>query len=106
MFGFYEDHVETIKPDVQIRVLFSKMSNVGLDPSIAAIRADLMKNPKVSVTCITIVNHILHDMSIFLENKVKSRATSGLKSGSSKTYVTGGKSKTGTYYKWKELSLE
>ena len=106
MFGVYEDHEEKMTPDAQIRFLFSKINNSGLEPSIAALRVDVMQKPKGSVTYTTIANHLASAVSALPENKAKGRAISGLKAGSSRIHDTDGKIKTGSYSNWHDLLPE
>ena len=104
MFGLYDDHEEAMTHDAQIRFLFFKINNSALEPSIAALKVDLMQKPKGSMTYTTVANHLASAVSALPENKAKGRAISGVKSDSSRIHDSEGKIKTGSYSDWQDLT--
>ena len=93
--------------EAQIRFLFSKVNNAGLEPVIAALKVEIMTKPKGSVTYTMVANHLATAISVLPGNKSRGRVISAINTGgSSKIYDDNGKIKTGTYSDWHNLSPE
>ena len=107
MFGIYEQHEEPMSVEAQVRFLFNKINNAGLESTIAALKVDIMQKPKGSVTYTMVANHLAAAVSALPENKARGRSISAITSGgSSNIRDADGKIKTGTYSNWHELSQE
>ena len=105
MYTIYEQNEETMPMEAQIRFLFSKINNAGLDPVIAALKVDIMTKPKGSVTYTMVANHLATAISALAENKTRGRSISAVTTnGPSKIHDENGKIKTGTYSDWYDLS--
>ena len=46
MFGIYEQHEEPMSVEAQIRFLFNKINNAGLESTIASLKVNIMQKPK------------------------------------------------------------
>ena len=69
MYTIYEQNEERMPMEAQIRFLFSKVNNAGLEPVIAALKVEIMTKPKGSVTYTMVANHLATAISALPENK-------------------------------------
>ena len=107
MYNIYEQNEERMPMEAQICFIFFKINNAGLEPVIAALKVEIMTNPKGSVTYTMVANHLVIAISFLPENKSRGRAISAIiTGGSSKIYDDNGKIKTGIYSNWHSLSPE